>query len=351
MTELSIPDSRELFHATCAGVKFKRPPFWMMRQAGRYLPEYRALKERHGFLGIVKTPEVAVEAALQPMRRFDFDCAIIFSDILVVPEALGFAYKFKDAGGIAMERRVETEDDIRHMRDNLGALRENLSYVAENARLLRRALPKKAVLGFCGAPFTLAAYMVEGESSKTFPRFLDFVNGKPALFEKLLGVLEEALTDYLQMQMECGVDGVQIFDSHASLTPPQEYSKLSVGAIKRILDALDGRTRTIVFAPNMSGRFAEVARLGADVYSVGSAAKLSSLLGVGGGKYCLQGNLAPEMLSGSSPEDVFEATKKIVGDMLPHGRHIFNLGHGIRPDAKIENVEAMCRAVKSFENA
>ena len=101
----------------------------------------------------------------------------------------------------------------------------------------------------------------------------------------------------------------------------------------------------------MSGRFAEVARLGADVYSVGSAAKLSSLLGVGGGKYCLQGNLAPEMLSGSSPEDVFEATGKIVGDMLPHGRHIFNLGHGIRPDAKIENVEAMCRAVKSFENA
>lgn len=183
MTENTMPDSRELFHATCAGVKFKRPPFWLMRQAGRYLPEYRQLKEKHGFLGIVRTPEVAVEAALQPIRRFDFDCAIIFSDILVIPEALGFPYKFKDAGGILMERRVETEDDVREMRDNIGGIRERLAYVFENAKLLRRALPKKAVLGFCGSPFTLAAYMVEGESSKTFPRFRNFLSQRRGVFE------------------------------------------------------------------------------------------------------------------------------------------------------------------------
>lgn len=155
MTEDSIPDSRELFHATCAGVKFKRPPFWMMRQAGRYLPEYRLLKEKHGFLGIVKTPEVAVEAALQPMRRFDFDCAIIFSDILVIPESLGFPYKFKDAGGILIEKKVSREDDVRRMRDNLGNLRENLSYVAENAKLLRGRLPKKRCWASAARPSPL----------------------------------------------------------------------------------------------------------------------------------------------------------------------------------------------------
>lgn len=225
MTENTMPDSRELFHATCAGVKFKRPPFWLMRQAGRYLPEYRQLKEKHGFLGIVRTPEVAVEAALQPIRRFDFDCAIIFSDILVIPEALGFPYKFKDAGGILMERRVETEDDVREMRDNIGGIRERLAYVFENAKLLRRALPKKAVLGFCGSPFTLAAYMVEGESSKTFPRFRNFLSQRRGVFEMLAETLEDALSDYLKMQIECGLDGVQIFDSHASLTPPRRIRK------------------------------------------------------------------------------------------------------------------------------
>lgn len=348
MTENTMPDSRELFHATCAGVKFKRPPFWLMRQAGRYLPEYRQLKEKHGFLGIVRTPEVAVEAALQPIRRFDFDCAIIFSDILVIPEALGFPYKFKDAGGILMKRRVEAEDDVREMRDNIGGIRERLAYVFENAKLLRRALPKKAVLGFCGSPFTLAAYMVEGESSKTFPRFRNFLSQRRGVFEMLAETLEDALSDYLKMQIECGLDGVQIFDSHASLTPPDEYGRLSGGHIKNILDKLDGRTRTIVFAPHMSGRFAEVSQLGADVYSVDAAAPLPSLR-CGATPYCLQGNLPPETLSNSTPEKTAELTKKIVADMLPFGRHIFNLGHGIRPDAKIENVEAMCRAVRSFE--
>lgn len=351
MTEDSIPDSRELFHATCAGVKFKRPPFWMMRQAGRYLPEYRLLKEKHGFLGIVKTPEVAVEAALQPMRRFDFDCAIIFSDILVIPESLGFPYKFKDAGGILIEKKVSREDDVRRMRDNLGNLRENLSYVAENAKLLRGKLPKKAVLGFCGAPFTLAAYMVEGEGSNDFPRFKNFIKEKPDLFAELMDALSEAVADYLMMQVQCGVDGVQIFDSHASLAPDGEYENMSGMWIKSVLDKLDGRTRTIVFAPKMSERFAEISHLGADAYSVDGSVGLPSLRCGETNRYCLQGNLNPELLSAASAGEVAAQTKKIVEEMLPYGRHIFNLGHGIKPDAKIENVEAMCRAVKSFENS
>ncbi len=349
MAENSTLHSRELFHATFAGVRFNRPPFWLMRQAGRYLPEYRQLKEKYGFLGIVKTPEVAVEAALQPMCRFDFDCAIIFSDILVVSEALGFPYKFKDTGGIALENKIESANDVKKVRDNIAAIREKLAYVADNAKLLRKELPKKAVLGFCAAPLTLAAYMLEGESSKDFPKLKKFIEEQPDLFGELMDALAEALADYLKMQIECGVDGVQIFDSHASLAPIGKYDEMSGQWARGIIQHLDGKTRTIFFAPKMSDRFDEISTLGADVYSVDSSSKLSELRGKGVIPYGLQGNLDPELLSIATPEQVSKKTKEIVEDMLPHGRHIFNLGHGIKPDAKIENVEALCEAIKSFD--
>ena len=342
-------NSRELFRSAFDGGNSGRPPLWMMRQAGRYLPEYRSLKDKFGFLGIVKNPEIAVEAALQPMRRFGFDCAIIFSDILVVPEALGFPYKFKDAGGIFLERRVESMGDVERLRGNIGALRERLSYVSENARLLRRELPEKAVLGFCGSPFTLAAYMVEGEGSKGFPRFAEFVKRAPLAFGAMLDALSEALSDYLNMQLECGLDGVQIFDSHAALAHEGSYFELSGSRIKSVIESLHGDARTILFAPQMSERFGELSKSGAGAYSVDSSVPLSKLARFGGGRRCLQGNLPPETLSEATPEETAELSKKIVEDMLPFGSHIFNLGHGIRPDAKIENVEAMCEAIRSFK--
>ena len=349
MAENFIPDSRELFHATCAGVKFYRPPFWLMRQAGRYLPEYRQLKEKYGFLGIVKTPEVAVEAALQPMRRFDFDCAIIFSDILVVSEALGFPYKFKDVGGIMLERKVCSERDIKEVCNNVKAIRERLSYVADNARLLRKELPKKAVLGFCPAPLTLACYMLEGEGSTTFPALQSFAKESPILFGELMDSLAEALAEYLKMQIECGLDGVQIFDSHASITPEGKFDEMSGQWVRGIIQALDGRTRTIFFAPKMSHRFDEISTLGADIYSVDDSRTLSELRTRGTPPYGLQGNLNPDMLSNATPEEVSKKTHDIIADMSMFGRHIFNLGHGIKPDAKIENVEALCSAVKDFK--
>ncbi len=349
MSEFPTPDSRELFHATFAGVKFKRPPFWLMRQAGRYLPEYRELKEKYGFLGIVKTPEVAVEAALQPMRRFDFDCAIIFSDILVVSEALGFPYKFKDAGGIMLEKTIKSESDVKALCGNISAIRERLSYVADNAKLLRKELPKKGILGFCSAPLTLAAYMLEGESSKDFNALRQFAKESPKLFGELMDALAEALAEYLQMQIECGVDGIQIFDSHASISPLGKFDKMSGQWVRGIIKKLDGRTRTIFFAPKMSDRFDEISTLGADIYSVDSSVKLSSLVGRGTIPYGLQGNLDPDLLSNASPDVVFEKTREIVSDMSQNGRHIFNLGHGIKPDAKIENVEALCNAIRSFD--
>ena len=340
--------SRELFHATCAGMKFDRPPFWMMRQAGRYLPEYRKLKEAHGFLGIVKTPEVGVEAALQPMRRFDFDCAILFSDILVVAEALGFPYRFKDGGGIAIDNPISGIRDVEKIPEE-GRVSEKLDYVRRNLEILRAELPAKAIFGFCGSPFTIAAYMVEGGSSRQdFPKFKAFIKNEPGAFDMLMEKLTTALCEYAGMQVSCGIDAFQVFDSHAALTPCDEYGQFSGAWISEILKSIDGRARTAVFAGGMSRRFAELMPIGADIYSMDGAMPLSTLLNTWEGRYALQGNLDPSALVNDTPEEVARKTTHIISDMNPYGRHIFNLGHGITPDAKIENVEAMCEAVKNY---
>ena len=306
-------NSRELFLSVFEGAKTARPPFWIMRQAGRYLPEYRALKAKHPFLEIVKTPELGVEAALQPMRRFGFDCSILFSDILVVSEALGLPYDFKESGGILMRGRIESESDVSDIEKNIPRLRERLSYVAEN-----------------------------------LPRFKEFILNAPDLLKRLLSALARAISEYAQMQADCGIDAFQIFDSHAAAAG-ENYGELSGKWIKPILEKLKGKTKSIVFANAMSKRFGDVASLGADAYSLDSSVNLSAVRNNFGGSFCLQGNLSPSALSEETPEEVAQKVSEIISGMLPYGGHIFNLGHGILPDAKLENVEALCETVKNFK--
>lgn len=348
MSTTDQSDSRKLFHAACAGKNFSRPPFWVMRQAGRYLPEYRALKEKHSFLEIVKTPELAVEASLQPIRRFGFDCSIIFSDILVVCEAIGIKYDFKDGGGIILEKKISSCADIDALDASPENIRKKLFYVADALKILRGHLPQKAVLGFCGAPFTLAAYMVEGQSSTDFSKYKKFFADEKNLFRALMDKLTAAVCEYVKMQIESGVDGIQIFDSHASLTPQGEYENFSGEWNKKILDTMRGKTNSILFANGMNSRFDEVVKEQADVYSVNSGTALSALTNKQKGEYALQGNLAADTLSFDTPQNVAKKTREILADMFGSGRHIFNLGHGIRPDAKLENVEAMCQTIKEF---
>lgn len=338
------PTPRGLFLDACNGRPTPRPPLWIMRQAGRYLPEYRELKEKYGFLGIVKTPELAAEAAMQPIRRFGFDCAIAFSDILTIPEALGFPYRFKDGGGIEMERAVKGEADADI--PSPGELaRERLGYVAENIKILRSLLPDRAIFGFCGAPFTLAAYMVEGGGSKTFPKFSEFVKNSPKAFEKLMDALCGAACEYALMQAECGIDAFQVFDSNAFLIPAGAYRELSGRWNARIFAALRGRAKTFLFTPLGADRFPELAASGADAHSVYTGGDLAAIRRANPGNYALQGNLDPLLLSRASPAEVSAKAREIVASQKPFGRHIFNLGHGILPDAKIENVEALCAAV------
>ena len=189
-----------------------RPPIWVMRQAGRYLPEYRKLKEHYNFVEMVKTPELAVEVTLQPMQRFDLDAAIIFSDILVIPEAMGQPYHFREKGGIGMEFRLESKDCLSKLDINDPV--KKLSYVGNALKLLRKRLdPNKAILGFCGSPWTLACYMVDGGSAEHFPETVKWAKSSPQTFSILLEMLTKVLIDYVKMQADSGVDAIQIFDS------------------------------------------------------------------------------------------------------------------------------------------
>jgi uroporphyrinogen decarboxylase len=221
-------NSRSRFLAACSCQPLDRPPLWVMRQAGRYLPEYRALKAKSSFLEMVRTPAVAMEVTLQPLRRFALDAAILFSDILVIPEALGQGYHFREQGGIAMAYRLETRAQV----DALApaeAVTERLNYVAETLKLLKTELAgSHALLGFGGSPWTLATYMVEGGSSDEFELIKQLFYTDRAMFDALLEKLTAALIVYFKLQIEAGADAIQIFDSWGGIIAGPDYEAASL---------------------------------------------------------------------------------------------------------------------------
>jgi len=320
-----------------------------MRQAGRYLPEYRALKARHGFLAMVRTPELATEATLQPVRRFAFDAAILFSDILVVPEALGQGYRFKDESGIAMEFRLETRAQI----DALApaeSVPARLGYVAESLALLKKELSgKKALLGFGGSPWTLASYMVEGGSSKNFAHIKALFYTDRAAFDALLAKLSAALIAYFQMQIRAGADALQIFDSWGGVIAGADYEAASLQWIRRIVAALPRDFPVILFAKGATAHLAAQASCGVRVLSVDPTADLASLVGNRPKEgVALQGNLDPVLLN-TSPAVVRREAARLLEYVRAARGHIFNLGHGILPDAKIECVETLVDTVTGWK--
>ena len=240
--------SRERFLAACACQPLDRPPIWVMRQAGRYLPEYRALKAKSSFLEMVRTPALALEVTLQPLRRFALDAAILFSDILVIPEALGQGYAFRDTGGIAMAYRIDTRAQVDALAP-ASAVPDRLRYVADALGLLKRELDgSKALLGFGGSPWTLATYMVEGGSSDDFERIKLLFYTDRALFDALLEKLTEALIVYFKLQIAAGADAIQIFDSWGGIIAGPDYEAASLQWIRRIVAALPAEFPIILYA-------------------------------------------------------------------------------------------------------
>jgi len=340
---------RQRFLAAVHQEPVDRPPIWLMRQAGRYLPEYRELKKQHDFLTMVRTPELATEVTLQPLKRFPLDAAIIFSDILVIPEALGQGYHFREKGGIGMDYRLDSAEKIEAL-DPL-RMQDKLSYVGDALRMTRAKMGEDtALLGFCGSPWTLACYMLEGGSAKDFTAIKQLALGAPEQFESLMQKLSYAIIDYLHMQIDAGADAVQIFDSWGAICPASHYESWSLRWIHHIVNELKGRAPVILYAKGMGHRAADLMHTGAKVISLDWTIDLRRMRQSIGHGAAVQGNLDPVVLT-TTPEITRREAQRVLESAGHNPGFIFNLGHGMIPSAKIECVEALMETVTGTANA
>jgi uroporphyrinogen decarboxylase len=338
--------NRQRFLDACHCRAVDRPPIWLMRQAGRALPEYRALKEKHTFLQLVQTPELAAEVTLQPIRRFDFDAAILFSDILVIAEGLGQPYQFRDRGGIEMEFLLKTAADIDRLQ--VEAVTERLQYVAKALPLIKSALGgRTALIGFAGSPWTLANFMIEGGGVKEYTQAKALYYSDPKLFGRLMEKLTQAIARFLQLQIDAGAEAVQIFDSLGDVLSDGSFAAASGEWIKQIVTALKGRAPVIVFAKGAHGNWAELADTGAQVLGVDWNIRLSDVRVRLPANVGVQGNLDPFLLS-TTPAAVAAEANRILREMAGRPGHIFNLGHGVPPTAKLENIQTLVDTVRNY---
>ncbi len=325
-----------------------RPPVWIMRQAGRYLPEYRKLKETYDFVTMVRTPDLATEVTLQPLRRFkQLDAAIIFSDILIVPEAMGLPYSFREQGGIEMAGAIRSHGDVERLEGR--AVGEKTRYIADAIRMVRSELgDRKAVLGFGGSPWTLATYMIEGGSSKEYEHARHMFLHERKLFDALMEKLVEGLIDLFRSQIEAGVDAIQIFDSWAAAAPDGCYWECSLKWIQRIITALPESTPIILFAKGMADHRGELVKTGANALAADHKTDLPAWRTHLPLHMTVQGNLDPDLMTGE-PETAAKAARELLYAMKPWKRYIFNLGHGITPQARIETVQAVLETIDSMK--
>jgi uroporphyrinogen decarboxylase len=328
-----------------AGERVAPAPIWLMRQAGRYLPEYRALRAKAGgFLDMCFTPEHATEITLQPIRRFGFDAAILFSDILVVPWALGQRVRFEEGRGPVLEPIApETLERLERQ-----AVVERLRPVFETVRQVRVQLPPHtALIGFAGAPWTVASYMIEGGGSKEFLKAKRWALGDPDRFEALIELLVEATVDYLWAQVEAGAEALQLFDSWAGVLSESELERWSFAPLKRIVEGVKARHPEVpvILFPRGAGlgyaRFAKAS--GADGLSLDTTVPLSFAVALQQ-EVTVQGNLDPAALVAGG-RALEEGVDRIL-EALGHGPFIFNLGHGVVPETPPEHVAALIERVR-----
>lgn len=342
-------NSRERFQAALDCKPLDRPPVWVMRQAGRYLPEYRALKEKYSFLQLAQTPELALEVTMQPLRRFNLDAAILFSDILVIPEAMGQGYHFREQGGIGMDYTLENRSQIEKLSSS--AIEEKLSYVAQALQLIKQELDgSKMLLGFGGSPWTLATYMLEGGSSKNFAKVKSLFYQDRKTFELLMGKITDSLISYFRMQQQAGAEAIQIFDSWGGIISGDDYEAASLKWIRKIIDAIQGDVPIIIYAKGTAPQIARQADCGPKAIAVDWTIPIHEAARLIPSDVAIQGNLDPVLLD-TKPEIVKSNTIRILDAMRNRPGHIFNLGHGIHPTARIENMETLVDTVTSWNNS
>lgn len=316
-----------------------RPPIWLMRQAGRYMPEYRALREKYSFLDMCRQPELIREVTLQPLSAFDLDAAILFSDILVLFQPFGVSVTFEEQIGPVLEPKTHLEkidpEQITH----------TLSYVKKGIHLLKNEL-KVPLLGFAGAPFTLASYLIEGRTSRDWHKTKQLMFCKPKEFHELLDTLADAVIVYLKMQIEAGVDAIQIFDSWAHCLAMPQFKEFSLRYLEKIINALPQEIPKIVFCRGSSIFAPELVSIKPHCISVDWNADLSALRIPA--PIAVQGNLDPAVLMGDT-STIKRETLRILQSMENHPGYIFNLGHGITPQIQPKAVATLVETVRNFE--
>ena len=330
--------------------KTERTPVWVMRQAGRYLPEYREVRKKAGdFMTMAKNPEMVCEVTLQPLRRFPLDAVIIFSDILTIPDAMGMGLYFVTGEGPKFKKPISTAEDV----DNLPEIDVNhdLKYVMDGISLTSKTLNRKVpLLGFCGSPWTLMTYMVEGGSSKNFSKAKSFLLNQPQASHKLLQKITDASINYLNAQIASGANAVQVFDSWGGALSPEMYRVFSMDYMQKIVQGVkkeNPETPVILFSKGVQYNLKNLANTGADCLGVDWTTDLSLARELTQDKVALQGNMDPCVLY-AKDSVIEEEVKKVIDSFGEGNGHVFNLGHGMQPDMQPEKLEVLVNAVRKF---
>ncbi|MEJ5172717.1 MAG: uroporphyrinogen decarboxylase [Hydrogenothermaceae bacterium] len=337
----------DLFLRACRREPIERTPIWLMRQAGRYMKEYRDLREKAGnFKNFYKNVELAVKASILPKKILNIDATIIFSDILTPLESIGMRFDFREGEGPVFENPINSPEDIDKLRP---FNREDVKYVGEIIKGVNQELSREIpTIGFCGAPFTLAAYMIEGKGSKDFKKTKRFMYNHPHDFKRLLDKIADMLIDYLNFQIESGADAVQIFDSWAGHLSPDSYREFALNPIKKIVSNLRRDKQPVIhFTKGVCGFLDNITETEADVYSVDWMVDISKVKEKVYPKASVQGNLDPYVLY--ADYSVIESqVKKILDGWGNDSGHIFNLGHGLMPDMEVDKVKFLVDTVKKL---
>ncbi|PID65317.1 MAG: uroporphyrinogen decarboxylase [Gammaproteobacteria bacterium] len=358
MSTLPKPPKNDRFIRALLRQPVDRTPLWMMRQAGRYLPEYRATRKKAGgFMDLCQNADLACEVTLQPLQRYDLDAAILFSDILTIPDAMGMGLYFTPGEGPMFERNIQAESDIAKLIDIDPNI--ELQYVMNAVSTIRRALAGRIpLIGFSGSPWTLATYMVEGGagSKKGFPKAQKMLYTRPDLMHQLLAKLSKTVTDYLNAQIAAGAQALMIFDTWGGLLTPETYVEFSQNNMAQIVAGLrrqdsDGNTIPVVLFTKGGARHLHgFVNSGADGIGLDWTVNLGKVKAQVGNRLALQGNLNPHILL-STPAVIEAEVKKVLksyGNVEAGQGHVFNLGHGITPDVPPENVTALVEAVQQY---
>jgi uroporphyrinogen decarboxylase len=346
---MTIPPHNDRLFRALRRQPVDRTPVWLMRQAGRYLPEYRATRARAGdFMTLCQTPELACEVTLQPLARFPLDAAILFSDILTVPDAMGLGLSFSEGEGPQFARPLRSAADIARLAAPDPEI--ELRYVMDAVRLIRRELAGRVpLIGFAGSPWTLATYMVEGGSSKDYARVRGLLYDQPERLHQLLDVLVQAVTDYLNAQAAAGAQILMIFDTWGGILTPRAYREFSLAPMAQIVaglarSAADEPLPVILFTKGGGAWLEDLAATGCAAVGVDWTVDLNDARRRVGARVALQGNLDPVVLH-AAPERIRQQVARTLADFGPGTGHVFNLGHGVQPQVDPEHVRVLVEAV------